>query len=156
VNVYGKEGWIMEEAVEEVKWEEWAIFKATDLFTEHVQSQLDKLTLLQELFYSTDIVSSGLTEEYGRRVTNGIYEILDEATSGLTKYKEIIHELVENERPIRLAYRKKEDERKAKENLDPEKLERMAETLSLEAEKFRTTAEEVRAEATGEEVSANE
>jgi hypothetical protein len=151
VNVYGKEGWIMEEAVEEVKWEEWAIFKATDLFTEHVQSQLDKLTLLQELFYSTDIVSSGLTEEYGRRVTNGIYEILDEATN-----KEIIHELVENERPIRLAYRKKEDERKAKENLDPEKLERMAETLSLEAEKFRTTAEEVRAEATGEEVSANE
>ena len=137
----------MEEKNKEVKWEEWAIFKATDLFTEHVQLQLDKLTLLQELFYSTDIMSSGLTEEYGRRVTNGIYELLDEATSGLTKYKEMIHELVENERPIRLAYRKKEDERKAKENLDSENLERMAETLSLEAEKFRTKAGEIRAEA---------
>ena len=136
----------MAEVAEEAKWEEWAIFKATDLFTEHVQSQLDKLTLLQEFFYSTDIMSSGLTEEYGRRVANGIYEILDEATNGLTKYDEMIHELVENERPIRLAYRKKEDERKAKENLDPEKLERMAETLSLEAKKLRTKAEKIRAE----------
>jgi hypothetical protein len=91
-------------------------------------------------------MSSELTEEYGRRVTNGIYEILGEATSGLTKYKEMIHELVENERPIRLAYRKKEDERKAKENLDPENLEKMAETLALEAEKFRTRAGNIRAE----------
>jgi len=137
----------MEELAKEVKWEEWAIFNATDLFTAHVQSQLDKLMLLKELLYSSDLLSSGFTftEEYGRRVTNGIYEILKEATDGLEKYKEMIHELVKNERPIRLAYQKKEDERKAKENLDPEKLERIAETLSLEAEKFRTQAKEIRA-----------
>ena len=138
----------MAEVAEEAKWEEWAIFKATDLFTEHVQSQLDKLTLLQEFFYSTGIMSSGLSEEYGRRVTNGIYEILYEVTNGLTKYDKMIHELVENERPIRLAYQKKEDERKAKENLNPENLEKIAETLSLEAEKFRTRAGDIRAEVT--------
>lgn len=91
-------------------------------------------------------MSDGLSGDYGRPASGGLYEILEEVTEALIKYKEMIDELVENERPIRLAYRKKEDEKNAKEKekMHPENLEKVAEHLLKEAERFNTEAAKVR------------
>ncbi len=134
----------MAEAAEEVKWGKWAGLEAVDLFSMKVKPQLNKLVTLKELLRVPCISVEGFEDS---RISLGLHEILEEATDALEEYFKEIQELYQQERPFRLAWRKSEDERKAKENLDPENLERIAETLSLEAEKFRTKAEEVRAEA---------
>jgi hypothetical protein len=144
----------MAEEATELKWEKWAGLEAVDLFTEKVKPQLNKLVTLKEFLYLPYILAEGVVDEYAYKISLGLYEILDEATDALEEYFKGIQEFHEQERPVRLAYQKKEKE--AKERLEPEKLERIAETLSLEAKKFRTKAEEIRAEATGEEVSSDE
>ncbi len=144
----------MGEVAEEVKWDKWAGLEAVDLFTEKISPQLSKLIALKELLYLVCMPAKGLINETAYEISSGLYEILEEATDALEEYLEEIKELHEQEQPIRRAWRKKEDERKAKEALDPERLERTAETLFLEAEKFRTKAEEIRAEAAREEVQS--